>query len=77
MPRPRSFLFSVPSLPKDVYLKMNELRAVLDLSQWQAVILGIQAALVVGRELGEERLKALAEEVRGKYRVPGESVERP
>jgi hypothetical protein len=66
---PRRFLFCVPTLPKDIYLKLTELRHVLTLTQWQVILLGVKAILLVGKELGEDRLVTLADEVRGAYKA--------
>lgn len=41
MPKYVRFMFSIPTLPGDVYATLKNLMALTGLSQWQVVVLGI------------------------------------
>lgn len=62
----RAFQFAVPPLPKEWYLKLEELRAFYDLSQWQVVILALACMCQLGAE-NRDQLDAMATMIRNTY----------
>jgi len=78
---PSEFRFSIPSLPKEIYHKFQELRKAHGLTQKQCLILGVYAICELGvggiriREATTgDVIKHLVEQVREKYPSKKEGI---
>ena len=69
MTRAASFRFSVPTLPKEWYLTLQDAREVYDLTQWQVVILGLACFRLVSTQQdgGADKVKDLAQQIKEMY----------
>lgn len=63
------FKFSIPSLPKPLYLAMLERCKEIDISQWQYVVMGLELLDVV-REKQPEYFQHMLTQVKEKYPKP-------
>ena len=80
---PSEFRFSIPSLPKEIYHKFQELRKAHGLTQKQCLILGVMAICRLGaRQAAEESnpiqpkatITELLEQVREQYPSKKEGI---
>ena len=68
-------MLNLPNLPREWYFKLRELTTGLDITQWQAVILGIWAILELGTR-DRARLDEMIAEVKARHqRSKREGVE--
>lgn len=71
-------MFSLPNLPREWYFKMKELCTALEITQWQAVIVGLAAIVELGKR-DEPAVREIIADIKARYSKGSriESVDRP